>query len=73
MSAMNYGRWRLLFGMPSASQLVVETGGRDTAATNLFTPTLHQSRGLHTVNFSTVGLPVIQAKSQEASESGTKG
>jgi len=26
MSAMNYGRQRLLFGMPSASQLVVEIG-----------------------------------------------
>ncbi len=25
MSAMNYGRQRLLFGMPSASKLVVET------------------------------------------------
>jgi len=26
MSAMNYGRQHLLFGMPSASQLVVRTG-----------------------------------------------
>jgi hypothetical protein len=26
MSAMNYGRQRVLFGMPSASQLVVKTG-----------------------------------------------
>jgi len=72
MSAMNYGRQRLLFGMPSASQLVVETGAGMLLPRTCVRHT-QQSHGLHAVNFSTVGLPVIQAKSGEASESGTKG